>query len=87
MLGVELVDPDADADALGARPPAPQLARAVRRACLDRGVIIELGGRHDAVLRLMPPLTLGDDQAERVVAALTDALDAATAAGAHPGRA
>lgn len=55
MLGVELVDRDADADATGARPAAPELAAAVRDACLDRGLIVELGGRHSAVVRLLPP--------------------------------
>jgi diaminobutyrate-2-oxoglutarate transaminase len=77
MLGVELVDPDAEPDALGSRPPAPAIAAAVRRACLERGVVVELGGRQDAVLRLMPPLILGDHQADRLVAVLGETLRAA----------
>lgn len=85
MLGIELVDPDGEPDALGARPPAAGLAAAVRRTCLDGGVIIELGGRADAVLRLMPPLTLSDHQADRLVRVLSETLRAvdprATGAG------
>ncbi|TJZ41617.1 aminotransferase class III-fold pyridoxal phosphate-dependent enzyme [Streptomyces piniterrae] len=77
MLGLELVDPEADADATGARPAAPALAAAVQRACLDRGLIVELGGRHAAVVRLLPPLTITDEQADAVLDRLADAIAAA----------
>ncbi len=77
MLGVELVDPDADADTTGARPAAPELAAAVQRACLNRGLIVELGGRHSAVVRLLPPLTITDEQADAILDRLADAVLAA----------
>ncbi|MGP8298665.1 diaminobutyrate--2-oxoglutarate transaminase family protein [Streptomyces inhibens] len=77
MLGVELVDRAADADATGARPADPQLAAAVRHACLDRGLIVELGGRHSAVVRLLPPLTITDEQADAILDRLADAITAA----------
>ena len=75
MLGAEIVAPDAEPDALGARPAAPTLARRLRAELLARGVIAELGGRHGAVLRLLPPLTLGDDEAEHLMVVLGQALD------------
>ncbi|QNS09362.1 aspartate aminotransferase family protein [Streptomyces xanthii] len=50
MIGVELADP-------GTGRPESELARRVQRAALHRGLVIELGGRDDAVLRLLPPLT------------------------------
>ncbi len=77
MLGVELVDPTAEPDGCGARPPASALAARVRRECLDRGLIVELGGRHDAVVRLLPPLIITDEQADSVLNRLGDALAAA----------
>lgn len=77
MLGVEIVDPDAAPDALGARPAAPALAARVRDACLARGVILELGGRHGAVVRLLPPLTITDAEADQVLDVLAAALRAA----------
>jgi len=80
MLGLDLVDPDAAADALGARPPAPGLARAVRAAALERGLIVELGGRHGAVLRLLPPLTMTEAEAEQVRDLLLASITAAVAA-------
>ncbi|AZM57940.1 aspartate aminotransferase family protein [Streptomyces sp. WAC 01529] len=64
-------------------PPAPQLAAAVQRECLRRGLIVELGGRHSSVVRLLPPLTITDEQAAAVLDRLADAL--ATAARSHHG--
>ncbi|MET7369704.1 diaminobutyrate--2-oxoglutarate transaminase family protein [Streptomyces sp. NPDC005566] len=85
MIGIELVDPEAAPLARTAEigsppippPPDPALAAAVQQECLHRGLIVELGGRHDAVVRLLPPLTLTDEQATAVVDRLADALRAA----------
>lgn len=111
MIGVEMVDPEAErspgqgkptgsADATGSRdgrpagpvgdatgerdgdagpgphPAAPGLAAAVQRACLERGLIVELGGRHAGVVRLLPPLTITDEQADAVLDRLADAVAA-----------
>lgn len=84
MLGVEIVDRDAEADATGARPADPRLAAAVQRACLDRGLIVELGGRHSAVVRLLPPLTITDEQADAILDRLADALTAAVRTTPEP---
>ncbi|MFJ8751388.1 diaminobutyrate--2-oxoglutarate transaminase family protein [Streptomyces sp. NPDC102441] len=82
MIGIELVDPEAEpptvtAENGAAPPPDPALAAAVQQECLRRGLIVELGGRHSAVVRLLPPLTLTDEQATAVVDRLADALRAA----------
>ncbi|MEV5202310.1 diaminobutyrate--2-oxoglutarate transaminase family protein [Streptomyces sp. NPDC053720] len=78
MIGVELVDPEAAASGDSPEPPpAPALALAVQQECLRRGLIVELGGRHSTVVRLLPPLTLTDEQATAVVDRLADALAAA----------
>ncbi|MGW0878466.1 diaminobutyrate--2-oxoglutarate transaminase family protein [Streptomyces sp. NPDC002671] len=58
------------------RPAAPELAAAVQRECLERGLIVELGGRHAGVVRLLPPLTISDEQAAAVLDRLTDAIAA-----------
>ncbi|MFE1752488.1 diaminobutyrate--2-oxoglutarate transaminase family protein [Streptomyces anandii] len=98
MIGVELVDGECDAGEQGEgregecdrgcgerrpRPAAPLLAAAVQRECLNRGLIVELGGRHASVVRLLPPLTISDEQASAVLDRLADAIDAA--ARNHPG--
>ncbi|MBT2396828.1 diaminobutyrate--2-oxoglutarate transaminase [Streptomyces sp. ISL-100] len=88
MIGVELVDPDADPDghgrtSTGAPPAARALAAAVQQECLERGLIVELGGRHSGVVRLLPPLTLTDEQASAVLDRLADALSAAERSSYH----
>ncbi|MFF3650447.1 diaminobutyrate--2-oxoglutarate transaminase family protein [Streptomyces sp. NPDC002181] len=76
MIGLELVDPETGA-------AAPVLAAAVRQECLDRGLIVELGGRGASVVRLLPPLTLTDDQAAAVLDRLSDAIPAAASRQLH----
>lgn len=84
MLGVELVGADAEPDAGGARPAAPELASAVQQECLARGLIVELGGRHGAVVRLLPPLTISDEQADAILDRLADAIAAAVRTSPGP---
>lgn len=57
------------------RPAASELAAAIQRECLRRGLIVELGGRHSSVVRLLPPLTISDEQADAVLDRLADAVD------------
>jgi diaminobutyrate-2-oxoglutarate transaminase len=51
MLGIEIVDQETG-------EPAPEAAARIQRAALERGLILELGGRFDAVVRLLPPLNV-----------------------------
>lgn len=77
MIGLELVDTAAAPDEYGALPAAPRLAAAVQREALHRGLIVELGGRESSVVRLLPPLTITDEQADVVLDRLADAVAAA----------
>lgn len=79
MIGVEIVDTDAEGDDRGVLPAAPHLAARVRREALRRGLIVELGGRHGSVVRLLPPLTITDEQAETVLERFAGAMEAACA--------
>ncbi|NUO46161.1 MAG: aminotransferase class III-fold pyridoxal phosphate-dependent enzyme [Streptomyces sp.] len=56
---------------------APGLAAVVQRECLRRGLIVELGGPGANVIRLLPPLTISDEQAEAVLDRLADAVETA----------
>lgn len=76
MLGVELVDP-LDLDDDGVPLPDGALARRVQRGMLERGVIVEIGGRDDAVVRFLPPLIITPAEVELVVEAFVAALAAA----------
>ncbi|WP_369172847.1 diaminobutyrate--2-oxoglutarate transaminase family protein [Streptomyces sp. R28] len=65
------------------RPAAPELAAAIQRECLRRGLIVELGGRHASVVRLLPPLTISDEQAAAVLDRLSDAVAAVSHSHTH----
>ncbi|MGC4088036.1 MAG: diaminobutyrate--2-oxoglutarate transaminase [Polyangiaceae bacterium] len=69
MLGIELVAPEAGASG---RPPRPnrEAALAVQHGCLRRGLIVELGGRMGATVRLLPPLIIGPDEVDVVAGIL-----------------
>ena len=65
MLGMEIVDPSRN-DGAG-RPVADgERARKLQRACLERGLIVELGGRHGATVRFLPPLIISEAEVEHV---------------------
>lgn len=81
MLGVELVDPTGERDALGHPPASRALAPKVQRECLRRGLILELGGRHGAVVRFLPPLIISAEQVDEVAGRFAEAVRAAVAAG------
>lgn len=53
MWGIEFTD------ALGR--PDGVLARRIQRSALEHGLILEVGGRDDSVLRLLPPLNVTED--------------------------
>lgn len=65
MIGVEVVDPDRQ-DRWGRPRLDPSRASEIQRACFQRGLILELGGRHGSVLRLLPPLNLTEAQVDTV---------------------
>ncbi|MFD8234328.1 aminotransferase class III-fold pyridoxal phosphate-dependent enzyme [Streptomyces sp. NPDC059696] len=58
-------------------PAASELAAAVQRECLRRGLIVGLAGGSASVVQLLPPLTITDEQAAAVLDRLADAVRAA----------
>jgi diaminobutyrate-2-oxoglutarate transaminase len=56
------------------------LAPKVQRECLRRGLILELGGRHGAVVRFLPPLIISAEQIDEVAGRFAEAVRAAVAA-------
>jgi diaminobutyrate-2-oxoglutarate transaminase len=80
MVGVELVDHGRLGPTGFPEPNGPAAAR-LQRALLERGVIVELGGRDDAVVRFLPPLIISPEQVEQVIEAHAAALAAVEAEG------
>lgn len=74
MFGIEFVDERAQ-DAYGRPAPSGALARAVQAACFRRGLLVDVGGRYGAVVRLMPPLIVQADDIDRIAATLRAACE------------
>ncbi|MFK2825219.1 aspartate aminotransferase family protein [Bacillus sp. B190/17] len=77
MIGVEIVDKTKAPNSIGSYPGNGELARVIQQECFDRGVILEVGGRHGAVIRLLPPLIITKQQVDEVFVRLEDAIKAA----------
>jgi len=67
MIGVELVKDKA-------KTPAADEANAIRTNCLEKGLLIGIGGVWGNVLRIQPPLVITDRQLEKAVAILEEAI-------------
>jgi diaminobutyrate-2-oxoglutarate transaminase len=76
MWGIELADPRDGR-------PATEYARAVQAAAFRRGLIVEVGGRDDCVVRLLPPLNVTADVVDTacsiVIASIEECSPAAAA--------
>ncbi|SNX62585.1 diaminobutyrate aminotransferase [Streptomyces sp. TLI_55] len=70
MTGVELNDPVTGR-------PATQLAKRVQWEAVSRGLILELGGRDDCVVRMLPPLNCSEQEIDIAGRILREALTAA----------
>jgi len=69
MWGIELADPSTGRRATG-------LAARVQAEALRAGLILELGGRDDCVVRLLPPLNVTAEVVDIACTIIVDALDA-----------
>lgn len=85
LAGAEIVDPDAAPDSLGSHPANPALADRIQAECLERGLILETGGRHGAVLRFLPPLIVTEGQVDRICEILGESVVAAEGVGGKRG--
>jgi diaminobutyrate-2-oxoglutarate transaminase len=68
MWGIELANPRYGQG-------ATTLATAVQATALRHGLIIELGGRDDSVIRLMPPLNITEDLVDTACTILVNAIE------------
>lgn len=67
MLGIELIDPDTG-------EPNGDAGRSVQRAAIERGLIVELGGRNDCVVRLLPALNVSRETLDQAFEILDSVL-------------
>ncbi len=67
MKGVELIDPTAEADQLGSRIGSNAISSEVQKICFENKLIIEKGGRHGAVMRFIPALTITNSEIDQMM--------------------
>jgi diaminobutyrate-2-oxoglutarate transaminase len=77
MIGVEIVDVDGRPDARGTYPAAPELARKIQSHALNRGLILELGGRNGSVVRFLSPLIVTAEEVDTIASIFCEAAQAA----------
>ncbi len=82
MIGVEIVDGQGKADSLGQPLANPALASAIQRKCFQKGLILELGGRHSSVVRFLPPLIVTESQMHSIMQIFAEAVREACSASA-----
>jgi diaminobutyrate-2-oxoglutarate transaminase len=68
MFGIEIVHDKASKD------PAPELAQKIRTLCHRRGLLVEIGGHYNNVVRFLPPLILTEDLAQKGIEIFADAV-------------
>ena len=68
MFGIEMVKDQQS------KEPAPELAKKVRKYAHQRGVMIEVGGHHGNVARLLPPLVIPEALAMKGVEIITQVI-------------
>ncbi|MGP4060258.1 aspartate aminotransferase family protein [Halobacillus sp. H74] len=76
MIGAEIVDPSKQPTRQGSFPANPELASRIQKECFDRGLILEVGGRHGAVVRFLPPLIITEEQLNEVITIFREAIQA-----------
>ena len=71
MIGLELAEP-------GTNEPTPAIVGAILEAAKDEGLLIGTGGLHGNAIRIAPPLSITEDEADEGFAMLETAIRRAT---------
>lgn len=73
MIGIEIIHPD-KYNSLGQNLANSELAKKIKKLCFENGLIIETGGRSDAVLRFLPALNITNDKINQALAIFNNVL-------------
>ncbi len=74
MLGIEIQQRDGSKNKFGEPNSDGELTLAIQRAALERGLMIEKGGRDGSVLRFLPPLIISLEQIDFALKVLEKAI-------------
>ncbi len=74
MLGIEIVTPSGSKNKFDEREADSELTLSIQRASLERGLIVEKGGRDGSVIRFLPPLIITFEQIDFALRTLEAAI-------------
>lgn len=77
MVGVEIVNRDEPVSLPDCFPSAPDVASLIQHEALRRGLILELGGRHNSVVRFLPPLIATSGDIDTIATIFSESVKAA----------
>ncbi|BCL69374.1 aminotransferase class III [Vibrio nigripulchritudo] len=74
MLGVEIQNPNGEKNKFGEPVADSDLTLAIQRAALERGLMVEKGGREGSVIRFLPPLIISFEQIDFALRVIEEAI-------------
>lgn len=74
MLGVEIKKPSGELNKFGEPASDGELTLKIQRAALERGLMVEKGGRDGSVIRFLPPLIISFEQIDFALRTLEAAM-------------
>lgn len=74
MLGLEIQKPTGEKNKFGEPESDGELTLAIQRAALERGLMVEKGGRDGSVIRFLPPLIISFEQIDFALKVLEEAI-------------
>ncbi|RQW63457.1 pyridoxal phosphate-dependent class III aminotransferase [Vibrio viridaestus] len=74
MLGVEIKDPAGELNKFGEPKADGALTLRIQRAALERGLMVEKGGREGSVIRFLPPVIISFEQIDFALRVLEEAI-------------
>ncbi len=81
MLGVEIRNPNGELNKFGEPKADGALTLRIQRAALERGLMVEKGGREGSVIRFLPPVIISFEQIDFALRVLEEAI--LVAGGGH----
>lgn len=81
MLGVEIQNPNGEKNSFGEPIADGDLTLKIQRAALERGLMVEKGGREGSVIRFLPPMIITFEQIDFALRVMEEAILAA--GGSH----
>ncbi|WP_174269917.1 pyridoxal phosphate-dependent class III aminotransferase [Vibrio splendidus] len=77
MLGAEIKQPNGELNKFGEPKSDGELTLAIQRAALERGLMVEKGGRDGSVIRFLPPMIISFEQIDFALRVMEEAIIAA----------